>query len=195
MPVVEPRHAEQEQRADQATTDVMRHVPYRHHAAAFFLRPPVHHGPPAWRPAHALGPAVDEQQNEHHGHAGRCPRCETENEHHPRRHQQAEGQEVARVGAVGHQAHEELGQAVRNCDGRHRQAQFATGITLVDQVGHGQGEVFAQQVVPGVTKENTGEDLPAQASVGTVYFFFRQGRLVCGRTKESKHSRTPNFLF
>ena len=195
MPVVEPGHAQQEQRADQAAADVVCHVPHRHHTAAFFLRPPVHHGPPTWRPAHALGPSVDEQQNEHHGHAGRCPRRETENEHHPRRNQQAKGQEIAWVGAVGHQAHEELGQAVGNRNRRHCQAQFTAGVTLVDQVGHGQGEVFTQQVVTGVTKENTREDLPAQPSVGTVYFFFRQGRLVCGRTKESKHSRAPNFLF
>ncbi|MNQ60630.1 hypothetical protein D3C85_749140 [compost metagenome] len=173
----------------------MRHVPQRHHATAFLLRPPVHHGPATWRPAHALGPAVDEQQDEHHGHAGRCPRRETENEHHPSRDQQAERQEVARVGTVGHQAHEEFRQAVGDGNRRHRQAQIATAVAFVDQVRHGQREVFAQQVVTRVAKEDTGEDLPAQASVRAVYFFFRQWSLMCGRTKESKHSRAPDFLF
>ncbi|MNV71113.1 hypothetical protein D3C71_1641160 [compost metagenome] len=173
----------------------MRHVPHGHHAATFLLRPPVHHGPATRRPTHALRPAVDEQQNEHHGHAGRRPGRETENEHHPSRHQKTEWQEEARVGTVGHQAHEKLRQTVGNRDGGHRQTQLATGVAFIDQVRHGQGEVLAQQVVTGIANENAGENLPAKASVGAVYFFFRQWSLMCGRTKESKHSRAPDFLF
>ncbi|MNO92407.1 hypothetical protein D3C76_839810 [compost metagenome] len=195
VPVVEQAHADQEQRADQTATDVVRHVPQGHHATAFLLRPPVHHGPPARRPAHTLRPAIDEQQDEHDGHAGRRPMGKTEREHHRRRDHQAERQEVTRVGTVGNDAHQELGQAVGDGNRRQRHPQFSTGVALFDQIRHGQGEVFAQQVVTGVTDEDTGEDLPTQASVGAVYFFFRQGSLMRGRTKESKHSRAPNFLF
>ncbi|MNF95772.1 hypothetical protein D3C84_785410 [compost metagenome] len=195
VPVIEQAHAEQEQRADQTTTDVVRHVPQGHHAPAFLLRPPVDHGPATRRPPHALRPSIDKQQDEHDGHAGRRPGRETENEHHASRNQQAERQEEARVGTVGNNAHQELGQAVGNSNRRQRQAQLTAGIALFDQIGHGQGEVFAQQVVTGVTDKDTGEDLPAQASVGAVYFFFRQWSLMCGRTKESKHSRAPDFLF
>ncbi|MNI19501.1 hypothetical protein D3C73_729380 [compost metagenome] len=120
---------------------------------------------------------------------------ETENEHHGSRNHQAERQEEAWVGTVGNDPHQEFGQAIGNGNRRQRHAQFTAGVALFDQVRHGQGEVFAQQVVTRVADKDTGEDLPAQAAVGAVYFLFRQWSLMCGRTKESKHSRAPDFLF
>ncbi len=52
--------------------------------AALFLRPPVHHGPAARRPAHPLEPAAEEQQHEHYHGAGRRPRHEAHHQHHQR---------------------------------------------------------------------------------------------------------------
>ncbi|MNG25399.1 hypothetical protein D3C84_1102460 [compost metagenome] len=63
---------------------------------------------------------------------------ETEREHHGSRNYQAERQEEARVGAVGNDAHEELGQAVGNGNRRQRHPQLTPGVALVDQVRHGQ---------------------------------------------------------
>ncbi len=186
-PVAEQRQAEQEQRADQAAADVVGDVPHRDHAAALLLRPPVDHGPSARRPAHALGPAVDEEQDEHDGDAGGSPVRESENEHHRRRHQQAERQEDPWVGTIRDQAHDEFRQAVGDGDGRHRDAQLTAAVAVLDEVGHGQGEVLAQQVVTRVADEDTGEDLPAQAPVGAVHLGIGQWRLVWRGTKDSEH--------
>ncbi len=186
-PVAEQRQAEQEQRADQAAADIVGDVPHRDHAAALLLRPPVDHGPSARRPAHALGPAVNEEQDEHDGDAGGSPVRESENEHHRRRHQQAERQEDPWVGTVRDQAHDEFRQAVGDGDGRHRDAQLAATVAVLDEVGHGQGEVLAQQVVTRVADEDTGEDLPAQAPVGAVHLGIGQWRLVWRGTKDSEH--------
>src|SRR5688500_19137508 len=60
---------------------------------------------------------------------------------------------------------------------RPRSTFFPYTTLFRSQVRHGQREVLAQQVITRIADENPGEDLPAKASVGAVYFFFRQWSL------------------
>ena len=69
---------------------------------------PVDHRLAAGRPAHALHPAVGDLEHDHQGQRRVDRLGEPGDEHDPAREQQPQRQEVLRVGAVRHRAHQKL---------------------------------------------------------------------------------------
>ena len=161
VPVVKPRHPQQEQQRRNTAADVMRAVPHRDNPAALFLRPPVHHGPAARRPAHPLEPAAEEQQYEHDHDAGSRPRYKAHHQHHQRGEDQAGRQENARIRAVRDRAHDEFRKSVGDGDAGKGETEVATGEALLNQIRHRQGKVLTNQIVSGITKKDANKNLPA----------------------------------
>ncbi len=154
----------------------MRGIPYRHREPALAGAEPVHHGLAARRPSHALYPAVQHLNGGDDPQRGVQRLDEAERGHDRARQQQAEGQEVARVAAVGDRPHQELRQAVGDGQPGERTAERRLGVlrVLFQDVGNREREVIADQVVARVADEDPGEHPPAQAPISRVHVFGRQ---------------------
>ncbi len=76
------RHPQQEQQWRGSAADVMRAVPDRHNAAAFFLRPPVNHQASARQPPHPLEPAKEQQYKHHAAMLDHAPTVQSRHKQH-----------------------------------------------------------------------------------------------------------------
>ncbi len=124
------------------------------------------HGSAAGGPAHPLEPPVEEQQDGHGRDRTESKRRETEDQHDSGRQGQTERHEKSRIGAVRDRAHEEFAQPVGDGHAGQGETQLGPAVTLLDEIGHGEGEVLAQKVVARIADEDPTEDLKAEAPVG-----------------------------
>ncbi len=177
-PVVEQQHAHERQTRHQRSADVVRGIPYRHREPALAGAEPVHHGLAARRPAHALYPAVQHLDGGDGQQRAVQRRDEAERGHDRARQQQAERHEVARVAAVGDRPHQELRQTIGDGQSGEGTAERRLVVlrVLAQDVGNGEGEVVADQVIARVADEDAGEHPPAQPPIGRVNLRDRQGR-------------------
>ena len=195
VPRAEQVDAQTGQRGDQATAQVVRDVPPGPLLAALIGGEPVHHGARIRGVTHALEPAVEEAERAHDGNAAEHAGYQAERQADHGAEQQTDGGKVLGVAAVRDVAHHELAEAVG--DGQHGEhdAQLRLGVaTFLDDVGHRQREVLAQQIVGGIPQEGAPEDLHSQSLVFRIDAVGRQARDVWCRLHESHHDMCPPLV-
>ena len=159
VPVSEDCHASKEQKGRNSTTDVMGAVPDGDKSAAFLFGPPVDHQTAAGGPAHALKPAVDEQQAKHDADTGGCPREYSHGNHDQCRCCQSQRKKESGVGAVGYGCHQKFGNAICNGYCRKSKTKIAFSESFFNEIRDRKGKVFADKIVCSISKEYSDKNL------------------------------------
>ena len=171
----------------------MRCVPERHLEASLIVREPICHHSSAWRPSHSGKHTHHEHDTEEHRHIDRhvCSgeRKESYGHHNQRCHNKTDCKELSCIRTVGKHTHSELAECI--CDGYRRSCNTYSLLvdkTLCNHVCRSKREVLADQIICGIAKERSHEDLESHGFINAVDLLFRKKRLRLRRIKEFCHN-------
>ena len=193
-PAAEPGRAVGGHRAHEGAAHVMGAVPDAHHRTPFAHGEPVRHHAAARGPSHAVEPAYEGVQDAHHqdgeGLVFRADELDRDDHeaHGDGGEDEAQGQEHAGVGAVGHAAHQELREGVGGRVQAQYEAEFGLGEAQRGHRRNRHGQVLPHQIEAGVADEGAQEDLESQFLVLGIGLGAGLRRQVGRLLEEFKHS-------